>query len=126
MRFYSSLMQSPVPAPRRFAPALILLIASFASLAALQFRPDPAVGAMAAIFVPGTSGREALLRVAAAGGEAVRMGKVGFVIVARPQPGESFATLRQRLDVEGALLVVNPLALAGCLAEGTAGTRPAT
>ncbi|WP_445680275.1 hypothetical protein [Radicibacter daui] len=115
-------MKSPVSTPRRLAPALLLLAASFVVLTVVQFRPDPRVGAVAAVFMPGTSGRDALLKVVQAGGEAVRTGRADFIIIARPQDGESFDTLKQRLAVSGALLVINPLALAGCLGEDE--TRP--
>jgi hypothetical protein len=71
---------------------------------------DPAAG-VGVVFAPWTGGEAAMRRAVAAGGRFVRFGGFPFVVVVMPDdrdyPG--------RVAADGALLVVDPQALAACL-----------
>jgi hypothetical protein len=70
--------------------------------------PEDGVGV---IFAPWTSGDAALRRAVGAGARFVRYGGMPFVVVVVPDQRDYLA----RIAADGALLVVDPRALAACL-----------
>jgi hypothetical protein len=70
--------------------------------------PEDGVGV---IFAPWTSGEAALRRAVGAGARFVRYGGMPFVVVVVPDERDYPA----RIAADGALLVVDPRALAACL-----------
>jgi hypothetical protein len=70
--------------------------------------PERGVGV---VFAPWTSGEAALRRAVGAGGRFVRYGGFPFVVVVIPDGRDYLA----RIAADGALLVVDPRALAACL-----------
>jgi len=79
---------------------------------------DPADG-VGVIFAPWTSGEAALRRAVGAGGRFVRFGVLPFVVVVIPEDPDYLA----RVAADGALLVVDPQALAACLPTSSDSTR---
>jgi hypothetical protein len=72
---------------------------------------DPADG-VAVIFAPWTDARAALTRAVEAGGRFVRYGGYDFIVVVIPDAPDYVS----RINAAGALLVVDPEALAACSA----------
>jgi hypothetical protein len=93
-------------------PALALLFVSVFGGAWLEFRPKSA-GQVAAFFPPWWSGKESLEAVAAAGGAVVRFGGLqNIVVVASSDPA-----LLRRLHAAGAVLLLDPVAVGGCVSR---------
>jgi hypothetical protein len=98
-----------------FQGALIAGVALFGVCASarvgLQPR-DPASG-VGVVFPPWVQREVALARAVGAGGRVVRYGAAPFIVIVVPEdPGCS-----PRAAAAGALMVVDPLALAACLAR---------
>lgn len=106
---------------RRWLDGLLISIVAIASLygaARLGLKPrDPAAG-VGVIFAPWVSEASAVNRATTAGGRFVRFGGLPFIVVVVPEVADYVA----RISEEGALLVVDPQALAACLSlvDGTA------
>ena len=98
---------------RTVAPPVTTALAGFVAVAALALSP-PAAGPVAALFAPWLSGDEVLHRVAAADAAIVRWGALDSVVVV----GSERPDLSNRLRAAGAWLVVDPVAIAGCLLPG--------
>ena len=99
---------------RAFLFAIAVALGSAAPLGWLQARPRDGQN-VAAVFAPWLGTERAFGLVASAGGEIVRTGFIGTILVAHSDsPG--FA---ERLRSAGAWMVVDPLALGGCLAPST-------
>ena len=105
---------SPHPVRSRLLDAALIL--AFATVlpalaARSALRPgDPRAGA-AVVFAPWTGAAEAILRATAAGGSLVRLGARPWIVVVRPDD----AAYAERAFAKGALLVLDPKALAACL-----------
>ena len=96
-------------------PALALLATSFLGIAWLSMRADGALAApVAAVFPPWWPAERAFVAAASAG-TVVREGAWANIVVVRSTTGD----LPQRLHRAGALLTLNPKALAACLKEST-------
>lgn len=67
---------------------------------------DPS-GAVALIYPPYMTPREAMLRAVAAGGQPIRSGKFGWIIVAIPETNDKELPARARAN--GAVAVLNPM-----------------
>jgi len=77
----------------------------------LEFRPrDPAAG-IGVVFAPWTDGEQAMRRAVTAGGRFVRFGGLPFIVIVIPDRGDYM----DRVAASGALLIVDPQALAACL-----------
>ena len=89
-----------------------LLAASAVATAAVGMAPGADESAPVAVFYPPWwSGDRAFLAAAAAGGAVVREGAISSLLVAQSaEPG-----FRSRLRATGALLLLDPKAIAGCL-----------
>ena len=94
---------------RRWLPALILMLASLAGVAALRLAPiegEP----VAILFAPGTTADAALLRTVAAGGAVLRsVGWSGLVIARSGEPQFISALYGQ-----GAWVVMSAAGARGC------------
>jgi hypothetical protein len=99
---------------RRALDIAVLFVFALASLyltARVGLGPrDPERG-VGVVFAPWTSGEAALRRAVGAGARFVRYGGVPFVVVVVPEERGYLA----RIAADGALLVVDPQALAACL-----------
>lgn len=108
---------------RPWLDALIILSVAVASLygaARIGLKPrDPASG-VGVVFAPWVSESSALSRATTAGARFVRFGGLPFIVVVVPDAPDYVA----RISGEGALLVVDPQALAACLrfVSGTVGS----
>lgn len=91
--------------------AAVLAVASTLPLGWLEAQPR-ASSDVAAIFAPWVGAGGAIERIARAGGATVRTGIAGNIVVAHGDD-PAFA---DRLRAEGAWLIVDPVALGGCLA----------
>lgn len=100
---------------RRWLDGFLIFIVAIVSLygtARLGLKPyDPAAG-VGVIFAPWVSETSAMTRATAAGGRFVRFGGLPFIVVVVPEAVDYVA----RISEEGALLVVDPQALAACRA----------
>ncbi len=97
-------------ARKPFWSAILLLIASTATLSALEAEPRE-TSDVAAVFPPWLSSAAAFAGVAKAGGDVVRAGVLPTILVAHgDDPG-----FPARLHEAGAWLVLDPFALGGCL-----------
>ena len=73
--------------------------------------PHDANAAVAVIYAPWTASRDALVRAAEAGARFVRFGGLPFIVVVMPERPDYAAQAR----AGGALLLLDPQALAACL-----------
>lgn len=85
----------------RFLPACGLALLSLVVIAASTFQPGPPGSPVAAFFSPFASSDSAVMRVAAAGGEILRHGASGSIVITRSDDPD-FA---RRLYGTGALVV---------------------
>ena len=112
-------------APRRVLDYAIIILAALGSLyAAARFglAPRDPDGGVAVIFAPWISQEQALARAARPGGRLVRVGGLPFIVVVTPDaPGYT-----ARVLADGALLVVDPKALAACLTLLSGPASPAS
>ena len=84
---------------------------SFFAVARIGLEPrDPSQG-VGVIFAPWTGADAAFVRAVEAGGRFVRFGGLPFIVVVMPEA----ADYAERVRAAGALLVVDPVALAACL-----------
>jgi hypothetical protein len=102
----------------RLLPVIGLAATSLLAIAALTLQPGPAGEPVAVLFAPFTDADMPLRRVAAAGGEILRHGAAGSIVIARSDAPD-FAT---RLYTQGALLVASGLAAWACAPA----TRPSS
>jgi hypothetical protein len=101
-----------------------VLVGTFALLslyltARIGLAPRDLADGVGVIFAPWTSGEVALRRAVGAGGRFVRFGGLPFVVVVIPEDPDYLA----RIAADGALLVVDPQALAACLPFSSDSTR---
>ena len=110
------------PFGRRLFEAAVIGCAAIGSLyasAAIALKPqDPASG-VAVIFAPWTTSEQTFARSVDAGGRFVRYGGYSFIAVVVPEAPDYTSRIRSA----GALLVVDPQALAACLSTVGGGTR---
>jgi hypothetical protein len=90
--------------------ATALLLASWMVIAALSLRAGPGAEAVAVIFPPWWSSRQAVLAAASADATIIRMTAFPAILVVRPDEHEGLTRLRQA----GAWLTIDPQAIAGC------------
>lgn len=84
---------------------------------AMAFAPSGADGAaVAVVYTPWTSSRDALTRAVEAGARFVRFGALPFIVVVMPE-GKGYAA---RARAGGALFMADPQAVGGCLPAETA------
>jgi len=99
---------------RRLLDGLVVAAFAFASLYVIiriGLAPrDPSAG-VGVIFAPWTDGEAAMRRAVAAGGRFVRFGGFPFIVIMIPEDRDYIA----HVAADGALLVVDPQALAACL-----------
>lgn len=105
-----------------FAPAALLAAAAFIGVSMMQMSGSfggavSGLPQVAVIFPPWIDFGDAMTRIAQADGRPVRQGLWSNIVIAASQEAEFVA----RLYDQGAILVVDPLALGGCLV-GDAGT----
>ncbi|MGP1393902.1 MAG: hypothetical protein ACTS3R_00135 [Inquilinaceae bacterium] len=88
----------------------------------MTFRPAPGAEQLVAVFPPWLSLDQAIGRIGAAGGVAVRSGAIDSILLARSDAPDFAKALRQA----GAWLVADPIVLGGCFSLTTAnvGSRP--
>jgi len=97
-------------------PALLLLLASSLGTAWLELRPPATAGApIAAIFPPWWDADRTFAAAASAGSAIVRAGALGNIVVVAAEGDD----LPRRLSEAGAWFLVNPIAVGGCLKEGS-------
>jgi hypothetical protein len=85
--------------------------ASLLAIGAIAFAPHDADAAVAVVYAPWTSSRDALVRAAEAGARVVRFGGLPFIVIVLPERPD----YAQRARDGGALLMLDPQALAACL-----------
>jgi hypothetical protein len=85
--------------------------ASLLAIGAIAFAPHDADAAVAVVYAPWTSSRDALVRAAQAGARVVRFGGLPFIVIVLPERPD----YAQRARDGGALLMLDPQALAACL-----------
>lgn len=93
-----------------------MLIAGFALgslfvVAYLAFQPKNPADGIAIVFPPWTSAAEAFEQATTPGGRFVRYGGYPFIVVVIPDDPDYVS----RVSAQGALLVLDPKALAACL-----------
>jgi hypothetical protein len=107
---------------RRWLDGALIAAVAVASLygaARLGLEPrDPATG-VGVVFAPWVSEQSALSRATAAGARFVRYGGFPFIVVVMPDTPDYVA----RISSAGALLVVDPQALAACLSFVSGGMK---
>jgi hypothetical protein len=86
-------------------------VASFFAVARIGLEPRNPSQGVGVIFAPWTAADTAFVRAVEAGGRFVRFGGLPFVVVVMPE----VADYADRARAAGALLIVDPLALAVCL-----------
>jgi hypothetical protein len=89
--------------------SLFMLVSTFA-VARAGLAPRDAAAGIAVVFAPWVSPAEAMNRVGRAGGRLVRFGAFDSIVIVAPQAPD-FA---RNIKAEGALLLADPVALAGC------------
>ncbi len=111
-------VRAQLSAPRKFLPAIAVSLAAIGMplLVALEPVSD---GEAAAIFPPGWTRAEVVLATAQADLSVVRFGAYANIGIVRIDDERSSAALRQA----GALLLLPPGALGGCLLPRDASTR---
>lgn len=97
-----------------------LLIALFAVgssvvLGFIDLAPRHPQSGVAVVFPPWINGADALMQAASAGADIVRLGSYPFIVVVRPTSVGYPARVLKR----GALAVLDPQALGGCLTRRT-------
>ena len=107
---------------RDLVPAALIAMATFAGVAVFTLAPMAQASfdgsrQVAVIFAPWVSVSEGVTRVAKAGGRPVRTGRLQSIIVAQPDDRRFFDDIHD----EGALFVVDPTILGGCVALGAFG-----
>lgn len=116
-------MEMIMAANGRWLDGTILALLSAASLllhagiVAKPLGPEPGPGqdqGVAVLFAPWIDAGDALLRVAESGGRIVRQGAFAFIVVAQPEHPDFSSRVAER----GALLTLDPRALAACLPAG--------
>jgi hypothetical protein len=90
--------------------AAALLIASFVAVAALTFQTRPDSEVVAAVFPPWWSTQHIFEAAASADASIVRMTAIAAVVVVKPAEHGGVERLRNA----GALLTIDPQAIAGC------------
>ena len=90
---------------------LFHLASALIMVALLATVPDPS-GAVALIYPPFMTAEDAMLRTAAAGGQPLRSGNFGWIVVVMPETGDSGLAARARAG--GAVAVLNPMIAGGC------------
>lgn len=93
-----------------------VLVAAFAFFSlyvtvSIGLRPRDPLAGVGVVFAPWTGGAEAMGRAVAAGGRFVRFGGFPFIVIVIPDNGDYM----DRVTANGALLIVDPQALAACL-----------
>jgi hypothetical protein len=100
--------------PRRLVDGALIIVVALVSLygiARVGLAPrDPASG-VGLVFGPWVDARSAMQRATAGGARFVRYGGLPFIVVVMPDTPRYFA----RMSTSGALLIVDPQALAACL-----------
>lgn len=91
------------------------VIGNFAVVAYVALKPKNPADGVAVVFSPWLGAKEAFERATSSGDRFVRYGNYPFIVVVMPGDANYLARLR----AEGALLVLDPKALAACL--GSAG-----
>ena len=98
----------------RLLDTAIIAVAAVVSLyaaARLGLAPREPDNGVAVIFAPWISQEQAVARAARPGGRLVRMGGLPFIVVVTPDGPDYTA----RVLADGAMLVVDPKAIAACL-----------
>lgn len=95
---------------RPFLAAWLSVACTVLVMGGLQARPQDGQD-VAAIFPPWIGSGQAIERIALAGGTLVRMGIADTILVAHSDGGD----FPQKLHDQGAWLVIDPVALGGCL-----------
>ncbi len=90
---------------------LFHLASALTMVTVLATVPDPS-GAVALIYPPFMRPEDALVRTVAAGGQPIRSGNFGWIIVTIPEPGDRELPARAR--AHGAIAVLNPMIAGGC------------
>jgi hypothetical protein len=93
--------------------AAVLLVASFAALAAFSLQVRPGTDVVAVAFPPWWGTQRAFLAAASANAAIVRTTAVPSVLVVRPDGHDGLARLR----TAGVWLAIDPQALAACLSN---------
>jgi hypothetical protein len=90
----------------------LLLVASLSFQVRAMLAPAQAVGgrSVAVLFAPWVTADSAMQRVAAAGARIVRFGAWPFIVIAEPDNVD----FEQRIVTAGALVTLDPIALAAC------------
>jgi hypothetical protein len=93
--------------------AVIILVAvgSLYAVARIALTPRDLANGVAVIFAPWTNGTSSLTRAVMSGGRFVRYGRQPFIVVVVPEVPDYLS----RAFANGAVLVVDPRALGGCL-----------
>ncbi|CCE11881.1 conserved exported hypothetical protein [Bradyrhizobium sp. STM 3843] len=101
--------------PPRFAwlNATVLLLASFAAVAALSLQVRPGSEIVAVAFPPWWSAQRAMLAAASADAALVRTTTLPSLLVVRPGGSNGLARLREA----GAWLAIDPQAVSACLSR---------
>lgn len=109
---------------RDLRPAAALLVATLVVMTILTFRPAPGAAQLVAVFPPWVSLDQAIGRIGAAGGVAVRTGALDSILLAQSDAPDFAKALRRA----GAWLVADPIVLGGCFSLTTTGAdrRPAS
>jgi hypothetical protein len=93
--------------------AAALLIASWIAIAALSLQVRPGAEIVAVVFPPWWSAQEVFFAAASADAAIVRMTALPSLLVVRPDDRNGLARLRQA----GVWLIMDPQAIAACLAK---------
>jgi hypothetical protein len=110
----------PIRHPLDIATLVLLAFGTLYAAALFGLAPrDPARG-VAVVFAPWTSQAQALERAARSGGRLMRLSGLPFIVVVAPDGPDYVARVR----AEGALMVLDPAALAGCLTPASATAWP--
>ena len=106
---------------RNLLPTVVLVVFSVLWLAAASLRPQPGQEQIGVVFPPNMDGTEVLAHIADAGGRLVREGAWPFIAVVAMDGADTLS----RLEKNGALFTVNPLALGNCLTRRVSTNSPA-
>jgi hypothetical protein len=90
--------------------AAALLVASVIAVAALSFQPSPDSEVVAVVFPPWWSTQHIFEAAASADASIIRTTAIAAVVVVRPDQHAGMERLRKA----GALLAIDPQAIAGC------------
>jgi len=97
-----------------------LLLASWMLLAGLSFQPRPGSEVIAVVFPPLWNWQQVFSAIASSDAAIVRTTALTTVVVVRPSGHDGLARLWQA----GAWLIIDPQAIASCMADITGKQRP--